>query len=339
MSGILAAQTFPTQIAGDDSIAKRPMRRVIDPLTRMGAKITGKSGAETGEIYPPLDIAPIPNLRGIRYDMPVASAQVKSAILLAGLYAEGETVVVESKATRDHTERFMRFLGLPIHVSGSEIKLTGRHPLQNPTPNAPLRIPADPSSAAFFGVLGILVPNSRLSMSGVGFNPTRSRLWNVLTQMGGHIELQPDQAGIEPMGTVTVAHSDLKNIEVSKADIPFIIDEIPILAAAAAFGKDTLKIRGAEELRVKESDRIATICRMITAMGGKITEYPDGFDIEGGTRFHEFEVDSHGDHRIAMSAIIAALAAGVPATVKNCECIQTSFPNFFECLAKLGAVN
>ena len=338
ITGVLAAQTFDTRITGDASIQRRPMRRIIDPLQKMGAAITGKSLPGKTDIFPPLQIQGR-QLTGIRYRLPVASAQVKSAVLLAGLFADGSTIVEEPEACRDHTERLLLGFGAQLERiesgEGTEWQLTPSD-IANPTPDIPVRIPADFSSAAFFLVLGALA--GPITVSAVGLNPTRSTLLDVLSRMGADIAVT-DVGGesFEPYGTLTLSPSSLANTEVSGAEIPFLIDEIPILAVAGLFASGKLIVRDAAELRVKESDRIESIVRMVTAMGGEIEAYDDGFVLTGGARIQPFEVDSHGDHRIAMSAIIAAMVAGVDAKVHNVDCINTSFPNFMDIVARCGA--
>lgn len=334
MSGILAGLPFDTTIQGDASILRRPMRRVVDPLTQMGAHITGQPGQFLNDIYPPLIISPVSHLSGIRYSLPVASAQVKSALLFAGLLGRGTTTIDEPTPTRDHTENMMRKYGIAIKKNGSQIEIVGG---QNPiAPISPVEIPADFSSAAFFMVLALITPNVSWTMQSIGVNPTRDRLVAVLQSMGAQILVRKSSDDGEPRAAVTVASSNLTNIDVAPDDIPIMIDEIPILAIAGMFGQGQLRISHAGELRVKESDRIAGIVRMITAMGGTILESSDGFILEGGRGIQPFQLDCHHDHRIAMAAIIGAVAGGVDATVENVDCIATSFPNFFDILRQVG---
>jgi 3-phosphoshikimate 1-carboxyvinyltransferase len=332
ITGVLAGQSFSSRITGDASIQRRPMKRIISPLKDMGARISGKTIEGKSDIYPQLDIEG-GVLHGIRYRLPVASAQVKSAVLLAGLFANSPTVVEEPELCRDHTERLMQGFGGHLTRHGDEIHLIpGR--LANPTPDTPIRVPSDFSSSAFFLVLGALrVP---ITMTGIGMNPTRNTLMDVLIRMGAAVTVT-DAAGdaFEPHATLTVSPSSMHNVDVNGAEIPFLIDEIPILAVAALFSHGTLKVRDAAELRVKESDRIAAIAMVVRAMGGQIVEYEDGFDVSGPVAIQSFDIDSHGDHRIAMSAIIGAVASGVSATIRNCECIRTSFPNFFDILNRI----
>ena len=334
ITGVLAGQSFDSTITGDASIQRRPMRRIVDPLTLMGARISGRTINGKSDIYPALSIKGC-QLSGIRYRLPVASAQVKSAVLLAGLFANSPTIVEEPEPCRDHSERMLSGFGAAIHRDGHAIHLAPG-PLVNPNPDRPISIPSDFSSAAFFMVLGACgVP---VTLTNVGLNATRDSLLHVLVRMGADIEVLDRQGDdFEPYGTIVIRPSDMSNVDVFEDEIPFIIDEIPILAVAALFSKGTLRVRNATELRVKESDRIAAIGRFVSAMGGQITEFDDGFELSGPVKIQPFEVDSGGDHRIAMSSLIAAVCANVSATVRNCECINPSFPNFFELLEQIGA--
>lgn len=331
ITGVLAAQAFDTQITGDASIQRRPMKRIIAPLSLMGAQIRGKTLPEKSDIYPPLTITGTA-LQPIDYTLPVASAQVKSAILLASLFCNGTTRIVEPEATRDHTERMLKGYGADIHREGAVISCSGKHPLRAPQ-NRTIQIPADISSAAFFIVLALLTTHEGITFRYIGINPTRDAIVHVLRDMGAHIEID-DIAGedFEPHATLRVYPSTLTNIDVDSRLIPFLIDEIPILAIAAMFAQGTLRITGAKELRVKESDRIAGIARMAKSVGATMVETDDGFTMTGPIQKQSFSVHSHGDHRIAMSSIVLACALGVSATVEDCACIQTSFPNFFEIL-------
>ncbi len=337
ITGVLSGQIFDSQIYGDESIQTRPMKRVIDPLTLMGAHIKGTLIEGKKDIYPPLTLSGNSGLNGISYTLPVASAQVKSAILFASLYSDTPTIVTEPKKCRDHTENMLKGFGADIQVAGKKIRCSGKNILRNPDTNTAIHIPSDISSAAFFIVLGCLVSSSQLTFTGIGLNSTRVALLHVLLEMGVTLKIQ-NQKGqdMEPYGDITVATSALHNIEVSEKFIPFLIDEIPILAIAAMFGKGTLKITKAEELRTKESDRISAIVDMVRNMGGTIQEFPDGFELTGPSEFKEFKVNSKKDHRIAMSAIIGAIASGKSAVVEDCECIDTSFPNFFDILRSLN---
>jgi len=335
ITGVLAAQSFQTVISGDASIEKRPMKRIVGPLSEMGASIEGRSLEGKPELFPPLTIHPVETLSSIEYELPVASAQVKSAILLASLYCEGATTIIEPEKCRDHTETMLAYFGADLQLEGKNIRCSGKSALSNPS-SAPLFIPSDFSSAAFFIALGLIAQDVRFTLSGIGLNPTRSALLEVFQKMGANLQIKNlNTSQFEPFGDIEVQSSNLTNIEVPQDLIPFIIDEIPILAVVSLFAKGTLKIRNAKELRVKESDRIHTISEMIQAMGGNFKEFEDGFEIEGPCSIRPFEAQSHGDHRIAMSAIIASTAAQVEATIYNCNCIKTSFPSFFEILASL----
>lgn len=336
LSGILSGQKFTSTITGDTSIKHRPMKRVAGPLAQMGAVITGTSREGRQDIFPPLTISKAPTgLQPITYTLPVASAQVKSCIIFASLYSDQRSTIIEPETCRDHTERLLRHYGADIELNGPQIHVSGKHPLR--CPDDVFYIPGDISSAAFFIVLGLIMKNSELTLTGIGLNPTRNRLISVLQKMGADIEVFDikNQDG-EPYGTLRVRSSVLTNGPVDPADVPIIIDEIPILAITALFGNGTFQVRDAQELRVKESDRIQSICHMINAMGGSITEYDDGFDLKGPAVLQPFEIDSHHDHRIAMSAIIGSIGGHVAATVHNCACINTSFPNFFDILTHLG---
>lgn len=340
ITGILAGQAFPTTIAGDASIAGRPMKRIVAPLRHMNAKIDGKAQEGKDDIYPPLTIQPS-TLSGMSYTMPIASAQVKSSLLLAGLYADSATTIIEPKFTRDHTEVLMKGFGIDITKTGNTIVLNPpKEELLFKGPSS-LTIPADFSSAAFFIVLGLIrQSNTAIKLHDIGLNPTRAALIDVL-----RAGCKPGAITVEGLGTtlgetygdIIVTSSTIDNEALSNAItdeiIPYIIDEVPILAVTALYGTGTLKIRHAEELRVKESDRIATTVAMIKALGGDAIEYEDGLDVIGKGILSPIDtVDSHGDHRIAMSALIAGKASGCTVNVSDTACINTSFPNFFDIL-------
>ena len=329
ISGILSAQNFDASLTGDSSIQKRPMKRIITPLSQMGATITGQSLPNSDNIFPPLSITGKKELQSTTYTLPVASAQVKSAVLLASLYANGQTTVIEPEKCRDHTERLLEYFGAPITVDGTTIRCSSPDKLVNPS-TTPITIPSDISSAAFFIVLGLIRPNTELTLHNIGLNPTRAAIIDMLQAMGGDITITPNTDNpLEPMGTLVVKTSSLTNCDIKPEWIPFLIDEIPILAIAALHAKGTFTLKNAEELRVKESDRIQTVVALIQAMGCTITETPDGFILPGEQTIQPFTADSHGDHRIAMSGIIGSLGSGVKAEVKNTDCINTSFPTFF----------
>ena len=324
LTGLLAGQSFFSVISGDDSLRSRPMGRVTKPLSLMGATIYGR---EKGS-YAPLAIVGS-KLKGIEYRSEVASAQVKSALLLAGLYAEGKTTVHEPRQSRDHTERMLRAFGVEPEVGETGVTVTGGSALKGCT----LHIPGDISSAAFFIVAALITPDSDLRITGVGVNPTRSGCLDLLRRMGGDIEyVNGNNEGSEPVTDIRVRSSVLHGIEVGADDIPGAIDEFPILSVAAAVAEGKTTIRGAAELRVKESDRIATVVKSLGAFGADIEEAPDGMSISGGRPLSGAAVESCGDHRIAMSMIIAGLVAEGGTEVRDTGCIETSFPGFMELL-------
>jgi 3-phosphoshikimate 1-carboxyvinyltransferase len=326
LSGILAAQPFETTIGGDESLSRRPMERIMKPLAQMGARIEGRENR-----YPPLTIHGA-TLHPIEYTLPVASAQVKSCVLLAGLYADGRTTVHEPLRTRDHTELALREFGADIEVDRLSITVTGRAKLQG----RELRVPADLSSAAFFLVAALIVPESNLTIHGVGLNPTRSALLDFLVEMGAQIKiLDVTSSGGELIGDVSIRKSRIQGGVLEKARTAALIDEIPVLAVLGAASEGGLIVRDASELRVKETDRIATIAENFQRMGLKIRLTQDGFEIPGRQQFHAAELDSFGDHRIAMAFSIAALAADGPCTILGANAASVSFPEFFATLQRV----
>lgn len=328
LSGLLAAQSFDTTLVGDASLNKRPMSRVIDPLGQMGANIDAAD--ERGR--PPLHVHGGKKLHGIHYQMPVASAQVKSALLLAGLYAKGKTTVTEPAPTRDHTERMLRGFGYEVQQNGASISVNGGGSLRA----CAIEVPADISSAAFFIVGALISPGSELLLPHVGINPTRIGVINILKQMGAHIDLEKTrEVGGEPVADIRVQHSVLKGIEVPRDQVPLAIDEFPVLCVAAACAQGQTIIRGAEELRVKESDRIAAMIAGLKTLGIAVEEKPDGMIIEGGG-LGGGEVDSFDDHRIAMAFAIAGLGASKAIRVKHCRNVATSFPDFVNLATHAG---
>ena len=329
LAGLLAGQDFDSTLSGDESLSRRPMRRVIDPLSMMGAMIEAEEGG-----LPPLRIRGGRGLHGIAYSPPVASAQIKSAVLLAGLYANGETEVREAHPTRDYTERMLAAFGWPIEFSAGHVRLSGGHRLRA----IDVHIPADFSSAAFFIVAATLVPGSELILRAVGLNPRRTGLLQVLRAMGADIreENRREQGG-EIVADLIVRHAVLHGIEVPVEHVPDMIDEFPILFVAAAAAKGTTTIRGAAELRVKESDRIATMAAGLRALGISIDETADGAIIEGG-RFEGGQVESNGDHRVAMSFAVAGSIAGNPIRIVDCANVATSFPGFLALAESTGVV-
>jgi 3-phosphoshikimate 1-carboxyvinyltransferase len=329
-AGILAAQPFLSIVTGDRYLRRRPMKRIVEPLSRMGASISGRKG----DSLPPLCIRG-GKLAGMRYEMPVASAQVKSAILLAGLYASGETSVVEPLPSRDHTERMLTSMGVKVDRRGNEVAVRTAVRL------LPLSIdvPADISSAAFFVVLAACVPGAELRLTGVGVNPLRTGVLTVLRRMGADILLTSlREEGGEPVADILVHGADLHGTEVSPPEIPALIDEVPVLCVAAALARGRTVIRGAGELRFKESDRIGAMAAALSSMGVFCEELPDGIRIEGPAEIHPgIRCDSLGDHRIAMSLEVLSAATGVPVDVTDTECIDTSFPGFRRLLEEVLA--
>jgi len=328
--GALSSAGVRATLDGGERLRQRPMSRVIDPLRQMGASITGQEGTD----QPPLTLQAA-RLHGIDYEMPIASAQVKTAILLAGLSASGPTILHERARSRDHTERLMRRLGVPIRVMDGDIVLD-----PDGTSHAPfdLEIPGDLSSAAFLLAAGILVPNSQITLPMVGVNPTRTGLIDVLREMGADVRLPHlRQNGWEDVGTLVARSSGLRSTSVSGDRVVRMIDEFPIFAVLAAQAEGVSVVSDAAELRLKESDRIASLADELRRMGAAIEPRPDGFEIRGPTRLHGAAVDSHGDHRLAMALTVAGLIAEGTTTIQGAECIDESYPGFGRVLAGLGA--
>ncbi len=327
LSGLLAPQNFEVTLLGDESLTKRPMRRVTDPLAEMGAQIiTSESGT------PPLTIKGGKPLKGICYNMPVASAQVKSSILLAGLYAEGETCVIEPAPTRDHTERMLRGFGYEVTREGARVCLRGGGKLLATV----VDVPADISSAAFFIVAAAITPGADLTLRHVGVNPTRTGIISIMRNMGADITLFNEKTvGGEPVADLRVKHSKLQGIAIPEDQVPLAIDEFPAIFIAAACAQGETVLTGAEELRVKESDRIQAMADGLTVLGVDALARPDGIVIKGGA-IGGGCVDSVGDHRIAMAFSVAALRATSAIEVKNCANVQTSFPSFVELAGQVG---
>lgn len=326
--GILAGQRFNSIVTGDASIQRRPMSRVLEPLARMGAHIEGVNGSTLA----PLHVHGQP-LHGITYTLPVASAQVKSAILLAGLYADGETTVVEKLKTRDHTERMLAAFGVPITTAGERITVTQAHSLQ-PTE---IRVPGDISSAAFPMAAALLIRGSDVVFHHVGVNPTRTGFIEALERMGARIEVVAEREwGGEPVADLRIQHQQLHGAVIDGALIPRLIDEIPILAVLATQAEGVTEIRNAEELRVKESDRIAVVATELRKMGANIEELPDGLRIRGKTPLRGATVASHHDHRIAMSLYVAGLVADGASIIEGFDAIHISYPEFLDDLHALA---
>jgi 3-phosphoshikimate 1-carboxyvinyltransferase len=324
---LLAGQSFFSVLTGDDSIRKRPMGRVVGPLRQMGATIAGRCGGELA----PLAITGS-RLTGIAYRSPIASAQVKSSVLLAGLFAEGVTSVTEPALSRDHTERMFAFFGIPVTRNGFTVSIAGR-----PSYAAKdVAIPGDLSAAAFYLVAASLVPDSDLTITDVGINPTRTGILDILRDMGARIDMLNvrEQAG-EPICDLRVRAAPLHGITIDGASVLKAIDEIPILAVAAAAAVGNTTFTGAAEWRVKESDRLATMAAELGRMGVRVEERPDGLRITGGRALKGAVCESHGDHRVAMSMAIAGLIAEGETTVKDTACVATSFPDFSKYLMGL----
>jgi 3-phosphoshikimate 1-carboxyvinyltransferase len=326
-SGLLCGQPFTSVLAGDESLMRRPMGRVIEPLKQMGADI------DSGNGLPPLTIRGGRKLRGIRYVLPVASAQVKSAILLAGLYADGDTCVIEPAATRDHTERMLQFLGVSLQVENGSIRMPGRQSVRS----ADIAVPGDLSSAAFVMLAALIAQDCEVRLERVGMNPTRHGVVEILRQMGAAIDIENcTSQGFEPVADIHVRSSSLRGIEVDPALVSLAIDEFPVLFVAAAAARGDTRFAGIGELRVKESDRISAMAEGLRKLGIPVQEFDDGAWVRGGALTGGV-VDSHGDHRVAMSLAVAGTVARSSVTVMNTETVDTSFPGFVECLRAVGA--
>lgn len=323
LAGLLAGQRFAATLTGDPSLSRRPMRRVTEPLAAMGARIDATAAGTA-----PLGIHPVPALRGLDYRMPVASAQVKSSLLLAGLYAEGRTCITEPAPTRDHTERMLGAFGWPVERDGSRVCIDGGGRLTA----APIRVPGDISSAAFFLVAASIAPGSELVLEHVGMNPTRIGVLNILREMGADIDIeQPCELGGEPVADLRVRAASLRGIRIPEDQVPLAIDEFPALFIAAACADGETVLTGAEELRVKESDRIQVMADGLAALGVGAEPQPDGIRIVGrgaAGLLGGGRIDSQGDHRIAMAFAMAALRASAPVVIDACDNVQTSFPGF-----------
>jgi len=331
LSGILAGQRFTSKIAGDESLNQRPMKRILTPLREMGAQISARE-----DNFAPLEIRG-GTLRGMHYEMPMASAQVKSAVLLAGLFAEGDTSVTEPVRTRDHTELALEEFGVSIERHGRTteiranggVKLTGRK----------VEVPGDLSSAVFFIAAASLFRDSTLHIQGVGLNPTRTAILDIFARMGASIEiLSLRTAQGEVLGDIAVKGAQLAGGVIAGAEIPLVIDELPMLAALGPFTEQGIEIRDASELRVKESDRIAALAENLRRMGATVKERPDGLQVAGRSagKLHGAEIEPRGDHRIAMAFAAAALAAETPSTIRDAECAGVSYPTFYADLARVA---
>lgn len=327
LSGILAGQSFESILTGDESLSNRPMNRVVLPLREMGANITT---ADAGK--PPLTIKPCATLVGIHYHSPMASAQVKSCVLLAGLYAEGETCVTEPAPSRDHTERMLKGFGIELKEAENTVSLRGGQTLKATN----IEVPGDISSAAFFMVAASIVSGSEILLKNVGMNPTRIGCINILKLMGANISVTNERTICgEPVADLLIKSAELKGINIPVDSVPLAIDEFPVLFIAAACAKGQTILHGAKELRVKESDRIHSMALGLKALGIECTETEDGIIIEGG-ELKGGEVECFHDHRIAMAFSIAGLVADSPVLIKDCDNVKTSFPNFTNLLQAIG---
>jgi 3-phosphoshikimate 1-carboxyvinyltransferase len=325
LTGVLAAQPFVTRITGDASLRRRPMGRVTDPLERMGAVIASRGGC------PPLTIHGSTSLAGITYDTPVPSAQIKSAILLAGLQAAGTTVVREPVVTRNHTEVALRAFGAEVKVAGTSVELKGRQKLHA----GAFSVPGDISSSAFWAAAAAALPGSDIEIENVGLNPTRTALLDVLRRAGASVEVEIDrEAGGEPSGRVRIRYGSPGSLTIGADEVPLLIDEIPALAAWASHGGE-LHVTGAGELRVKESDRISALVRGFRALGADVEEFSDGFHLRGSRRLKGGQADAVGDHRLAMAFAIAALGAEGPSMIAGADSVAISYPEFFATLERL----
>ena len=323
LAGALAGRRFRTTLTGDASLQRRPLERVAAPLRAMGASVETTGGS-----------APITitggALRGFAHDLPVASAQVKTAVLLAGLQAEGRTTVREPMPSRDHTERMLGAFGVTVERQGLSASVVGGTPLRGTT----VRVPGDASSAAFLVVAALVRPDSEVRLEGVLLSPTRTAFVDVLRAMGGRIETELVETEPEPIGTIVASSSTLRGVRVDPALVPSLIDEVPALAVAGAFASGELEITGASELRLKESDRIAALASGLAALGVPVRELPDGLVVTGGAPLVGARVDSHDDHRIAMALAVAALGASGTTEIARGECVAVSFPEFYTLLAR-----
>lgn len=326
MMGILAAHPFASSLTGDASLRRRPMRRVVDPLQRMGARIETSNGCLPATVHGA-------SLQGITYAPEVASAQVKTSVLLAGLQAEGRTTVREPAPTRDHTERALRQFSADLQVDASGVSVAGGVALRA----TEITVPGDPSSAAFFAAAAAALPGSEVVISGVGLNPTRIGFLDILRRFGAEIRTEPDDSGAaEPCGTIGVAFGDRRDVSIEADEVPGVIDELPVLGAIATLG-GSVRVRGAAELRVKESDRIHALVTGLAAFGAQVEEYPDGFAVAPATRVRAADVDAAGDHRLAMAFAVVALAADGPSMIRGADAVGISYPGFFDTLEALCA--
>ena len=327
LAGVLAGQNFFSVLTGDGSLRSRPMGRVVKPLRQMGAAISGRQGG---------DWAPIAiqgrALQPVQYESPVASAQVKSCVLLAGLFAEGTTTIREPMKSRDHSERMMTYLGIPLQVDGCTVRITGQQSFEG----KPMSVPGDISAAAFFLVAASIVPDSEILLTGIGLNPERTGILEVLSLMGADITIlhKREDSG-EPVGDLRVRATKLTGTTIGPELIPKTIDELPVLCVAAALAEGETRITGAQELRVKETDRIHAMAVELARIGVELEERPDGLVIQGGSTLRGAVCQSYGDHRVVMSLAISGLVAKETITIENVDCVETSFPGFHSKLLEL----
>lgn len=320
LAGVLAGQNFFSVLTGDASLRSRPMGRVVTPLRKMGATVSGRRGGELA----PLAIQGA-GLKAVHYESPVASAQIKSCILLAGLFADGTTIVKEPRRSRDHTERLLTYLGVPLQVDGCAVHLPGRPSFEG----KPIAVPGDISAAAFFMVAASIVPESDILLANIGLNPERTGILDILLEMGADITiLNRQEVSGEPVGDIRVRSAPLRGTTIGPELIPKTIDELPILCVAAALADGRTRITGAQELRVKETDRIRAMATELARLQVEIEEQPDGLTIKGKSSIRGASCRSYGDHRVVMSLAICALVADSPITIDDVECVETSFPGF-----------
>jgi 3-phosphoshikimate 1-carboxyvinyltransferase len=323
LAGALAGRPFASTLTGDASLHRRPLERVAAPLRAMGARIETTNGAA------PMTVTG-GRLQGIRHELPVASAQVKTAVLLAGLQAEGRTTVIEPMPSRDHTERMLSSFGAHVERDGLAASVEGGSRLRG----CAVSVPGDASSAAFLVVAALVLPDSEVRLEGVLLSPTRAAFLDVLREMGGQVEVIPQASEPEPVGTIVARSSALRGVRIDPRIVPSLIDEVPALAAAGAYAEGELVVTGAGELRIKESDRIAALSEGLAVMGAAVRELPDGLVVNGGGNLHGAQLRAHDDHRIAMALAVAALGASSPSEIEGAECVAVSFPSFFSVLER-----
>jgi 3-phosphoshikimate 1-carboxyvinyltransferase len=327
LMGLLSQCEFSVVLTGDPSLSRRPMARIAQPLSKMGA-----SFQLTRENYAPIHLTGSKDLVGISFELPTSSAQLKSALLLAGLFAEGTTRLSGKIQSRDHTEKLLPYFGAELSCTQKEIILPGKQSLQA----AKVEVPGDLSSAAFWIAAAVITPGSQLDLENVSLNPTRTGFLDVLKRMGAQLEIEFTSHSPEPIGRIRVRHSPLQSVRVAPEEVPFLIDELPLLAVLALFAEGKTHVEGAQELRIKETDRIEAIASNIRNLKCEIETRPDGFSIQGPQPIHEGTVDSFHDHRIAMAMSIAALQAKGPIEVLNSECVSISYPTFYSTLRELS---